>query len=247
MPQTRIIGFCGIVDLPLHQNLKKVLDEDEPSDVEETRRQRLVRQSKHLLSPAGKAVLASASSFLTFSKSKRDMRKEKKAEEKNAEEKRIMMLDAHANPINDGWMFSDFFLFHGLFRGLGAQQLWLSCESPADLIAKYQTYEHGVSSNRRVVLDEEILAKSAKYDNFRKLEKDDVLQGFRDNFKSECRQASELGQAVLLIILGHGKEDHGIVVGDPEANPVALLRPRDIAVTARETGVQLTVMMNGCQ
>lgn len=39
-----------------------------------------------------------------------------------------------ADPENDGWFFSDFYLFHHLFKGVGAHQICLTSEHPEDLI-----------------------------------------------------------------------------------------------------------------
>ncbi|KAA6406711.1 MAG: hypothetical protein FRX48_09434 [Lasallia pustulata] len=61
----------------------------------------------------------------------------------------------NASPDTDGWLVSDFFLFHHLFRDTALEQHWLTCVSPATLISKYGQYTHGDphSEDRRTVLD----------------------------------------------------------------------------------------------
>lgn len=64
----------------------------------------------------------------------------------------------NASPGADGWIFSDFFLFHHLFRGTAKQQYWMTCVHPEDLIKKHGEFAHGDprTHDRRIVLDASI-------------------------------------------------------------------------------------------
>lgn len=61
----------------------------------------------------------------------------------------------NASTIQDGWFFSDFYIFHHLFQGTATEQHWMTCVGPALLIEKYKEYVHGgaINGERRVVLD----------------------------------------------------------------------------------------------
>ena len=184
--------------------------------------------------------LFSSATFLLSSKSQREKRREDKTGEAGVFE------PGWAHPGDDGWFFSDFFLFHYLFRGLGANQLWLTSENPASLIGKYGQYQHGIESDRRVVLNEEILRDAVKYNNFRILKREELLQDFLHIFRSECKLARELNQSVLLLVFSHGQPDHGIVLGNPEGKPVQRLMPSHVEIIVRETKAQVTLMTTSC-
>ena len=49
----------------------------------------------------------------------------------------------HTALCDDGWFFSDFFLFNQLFRGLGKSQLWYTAVEPDTLGEAYGEYVHG--------------------------------------------------------------------------------------------------------
>ena len=59
-----------------------------------------------------------------------------------------------AAPQEDGWLLSDFYLFHHLLDGVCQTQVWYTCLDPHLLIEKYKEYAHGNPyQERRVVLD----------------------------------------------------------------------------------------------
>jgi hypothetical protein len=43
----------------------------------------------------------------------------------------------NAHPDQDGRFFSDFYLFHHLFRGTARKQYWMTCVHPEVLMSKY--------------------------------------------------------------------------------------------------------------
>jgi hypothetical protein len=64
-------------------------------------------------------------------------------------------FENQACPTEDGWFFSDFYLFHRLFQGLGTSQHWITSEEPKDLLRKYHEYLHGnPRQTRKIVLDD---------------------------------------------------------------------------------------------
>jgi hypothetical protein len=73
-----------------------------------------------------------------------------------------VQADGLASPKQDGWFFSDFYLFHHLFKDVASDQIWLTCISPEYAVNKYGEYVHGNSApnaigSRRVVLDKDML------------------------------------------------------------------------------------------
>ena len=52
--------------------------------------------------------------------------------------------NGNAGPKQDGWFFSDFYLFHHLFKGTAKTQHWLSCVDPKTLISKYRSLRAGI-------------------------------------------------------------------------------------------------------
>ncbi|KAI9861256.1 MAG: hypothetical protein M1813_005429 [Trichoglossum hirsutum] len=120
-----------------------------------------------------------------------------------------------ASPAKDGWFISDFYLFHHLFRGLGANQIWLTCLSPGGLVEKYREYAHGNRlGERRIVLDRMMLSGVLSTGNIRVVSADILCERFLATVQSECSIAEKLHQPVLLLIFGHGEENtHGVVLG----------------------------------
>lgn len=78
-----------------------------------------------------------------------------------------------ASPTKDGWLFSDSYLFHKLFSVVeSSNQIWLTSEDPADLVAKYREYAHGdLKQDRRVVLNEDLLEGVQQAGNVRVVER----------------------------------------------------------------------------
>lgn len=111
--------------------------------------------------------------------------------------------DDNAGPLRDGWFFSDFFLFHHLFRGTASEQYWMTCVDPRHLIEKYKEYAHGDprSNDRRVVLDSsmkedvnDVLVFNGK----------DLLERFLSYVTNISKQVKNTNRPILVLIFGHG-------------------------------------------
>jgi hypothetical protein len=182
--------------------------------------------------------------------------------------------DSGAAPQDDGWFFSDFFLFYQmlgsrrmckfnifylLFRFPSIDtntsvaelpnQLWLSSCSPSDLIRKHECYLHGpangIAGDRRVVMNEKMLPKDEMKAGFRVFEPRDLLERFLATLKSEIEEAARTKQPILVLIFGHGeKERSGIFIGCDEGGTSKLTQARLASVLRKE--VQTTLVLTSC-
>ena len=98
-PNTRVIAVCGITDFS-----GPIPTSPSSSDTEATSSQ--PKKAGMTLLKKGKELFSSSSS-----------RKERKKQEAD----KAGIREGLASPRKDGWFFSDFYLFHHLFRGLGKQ------------------------------------------------------------------------------------------------------------------------------
>ena len=101
-PNTRIIALCGITDFIGHVPVSPSSSEsDTPTSTsrpaEKTGMASIMTKGRDLLSPS--------------------KRKERKLRKKAKRSSKAPV--GLASPEKDGWFFSDFYLFHHLFRGLG--------------------------------------------------------------------------------------------------------------------------------
>ena len=106
-PNTRIVAVCGVTDFPVRGNQDPSSDEDDGIQPP---------VGAHPISSTpktGTAAMASKAMNLFSAKQRKERKEEKKAQKKAA------APEGHASPREDGWFFSDFFLFYHLFRGLG--------------------------------------------------------------------------------------------------------------------------------
>lgn len=129
-------------------------------------------------------------------------------------------VDNSAAPDNDGWFFSDFYLFHHLFRGTAKKQYWLTCVKPQDLISKYKEFVYGDprSSDRRVVLDETFADEVRDVIVFHG---EDLLERFLSYFANICRASKDTKSPILVMIFGHGmKKTFSITIGVVNTNPL---------------------------
>ncbi|KAH8588568.1 hypothetical protein B0O99DRAFT_638995 [Bisporella sp. PMI_857] len=156
-----------------------------------------------------------------------------------------------AAPQEDGWFFSDFFLFYQMLgsRSELPNQLWLSSCSPSDLIRKHERYLHGpangIAGDRRVVMNEEMLPKDEMTAGFRVFKPKDLLERFLATLKSEIKEASRTKQPVLVLIFGHGEEEtSGIFIGCDEGGSLKLTQARLASVLQKE--VQTTMILTSC-
>ena len=106
-PNARIVAVCGITDFPVSGNQEPSSDEDDGSQPP---------VGAHPISSTqktGAGAMASKAKNLFSAKKRKERKQEKKAQKKAA------APEGHASPREDGWFFSDFFLFYHLFHGLG--------------------------------------------------------------------------------------------------------------------------------
>jgi hypothetical protein len=123
-----------------------------------------------------------------------------------------------ASPKADGWLLSDFYLFHHLFSPLNvptSTQIWLTCEELERLVEKYTEYLHGDPKNeRRVVLDRDCLPRVAQAKNLRVVPRADLLERFLSTLEEQSRLARDFDEHLLVLIFGHGDLDsHGVIIG----------------------------------
>lgn len=149
-PNTRIIGLCGIAD-----GLAPEDSSPEPAKTPASSHSKPIaidHSSWHFGKLRIKETISRKFNlFSTSCRKKRRLAKEAK--------EFLRMGPGQASPRNDGWFFSDFYLFHHLFRDAGANQLWVTCEEPNKLVQKYGEYLHGTPDDCRVVLDKIVLSK----------------------------------------------------------------------------------------
>ena len=112
----------------------------------------------------------------------------------------------NASPLEDGWFFSDFYLFHHLFRDTATKQYWLTCVKPQDLVKRYKEFAHGDprSGDRRIVLDKTF---SKEIQDILFFDPDDLLERFLGYTTDACKNAKDSQQAILILIFGHRQED----------------------------------------
>ncbi|MCJ1271269.1 hypothetical protein MMC22_011169 [Lobaria immixta] len=119
----------------------------------------------------------------------------------------------NAHPKADGWFFSDFFLFHHLFRGTAKQQYWMTCVHPEDLIKKYGEFAHGDprTHDRRIVLD-----ASMKDDvkDILVFKGNDLLERFLSYVSEASMKVKGTTRPILVLVFGHGVKDiYSITIG----------------------------------
>jgi len=146
----------------------------------------------------------------------------------------VSLQEGRGSPKQDGWMFSDFYLWLHLLSGLSKSEKWLTCEDPKHLLDRYiqgdkfngmasgqsltyktrtqyswaHGYLHGDPfEQRRVVLDH------GNVDSIRaKLTQTNRGAVLRDTFLKEldktCAQAAENAEPVLVMVFSwiHGRD-----------------------------------------
>ncbi|KAF5863482.1 hypothetical protein ETB97_009983 [Aspergillus alliaceus] len=122
-----------------------------------------------------------------------------------------------ASPSEDGWFISDFYLFHYLLSPAFPRppnQIWLTCEDPGTLVAKYHEYLHGDSEgDRRAVLDSQRLPDILEAGNLRVVPRDILLERYLNTLQEQAAEAALLGEQLVLLIFGHGTSEYGVEVG----------------------------------
>ncbi|MCJ1228936.1 hypothetical protein MMC12_005600 [Toensbergia leucococca] len=122
-------------------------------------------------------------------------------------------FEDNAHPKRDGCFFSDFYLFHHLFRDTAAHQFWLTCVDPKELAEKYREYAHGdsASGDRRVVLDHGMLDQ---VQDVHVCCPDDLLDEFLTCVANASNQVKGTDRTTLILIFGHGiKIENSVSIG----------------------------------
>lgn len=128
----------------------------------------------------------------------------------------ITNIVGYASPELDVWFVSDFFLFNHLLRKAPvANQIWLTCCEPKDLVEEYTRYAHGNPfRERRVVLEERLLNDIYAPGTLRVVAPNVLLDRFLITVKEECEAAVKNNQNVLLLVFGHGDQStYGVTIG----------------------------------
>lgn len=149
-----------------------------------------------------------------------------------------------ASPKEDGWFFSDFYLFHHLLRGVGSSQNWITSEEPEYLVQRYHQYLHGNPHKpRKIVLDQKIVSEG-KLGKISVFPRQNLKSNFIQILKAECSEAEAKGDPVLILVFGHGDEhNYGITIG---TGAVAKLKISNIRSAISNYKVQVTFLSTSC-
>jgi hypothetical protein len=148
-----------------------------------------------------------------------------------------------ADPTEDGWFLSDFYLFNHLFKGLGKSQQWLTSVDPDKLVQQYGEYVHGNPYHtRRVVLDSNQLPHDVRVVPEARL-KSSFLSSLQD-----IRAKVKAKEHVLIMCFAHGDSvNYGVSLGS-EHNPDCLVEPKDMRTALGQVlpDVEVTVFLTSC-
>ena len=111
----------------------------------------------------------------------------------------------NASPQKDGWFFSDFYLFHHLFRGTAQKQYWMTCVDPGILVKKYSKFAHGdpKKADRRIVLDVSFKDEVADVKVFKP---EDLLERFASYISEASKEVIGTNRPILILMFAHGIE-----------------------------------------
>ncbi|KAL8856123.1 MAG: hypothetical protein Q9178_007248 [Gyalolechia marmorata] len=230
-PNTRLVALCGITDYDGPLNV--------PSDSENH------DEDRRALGKRSKTGVLKDKLAMAFSISKGKERREAKRLEKQ----QVTGKQGLASPRKCGWFFSDFYLFHHLFQGIGANQIWMTCESPDHLVKRYGAYAHGeATGDHRIVLDRTLLQQVNKFSNVRVFPSATLLEDYLRTLASELKIAAQNRQPVLLLVFGHGDPDtYGIAVGGSGAPDKApRLQTSHVIRAVGGLDVSLSMMLTSC-
>lgn len=119
----------------------------------------------------------------------------------------------NASPEADGWFFSDFYLFHHLFRGTTKEQHWLTCVLPKELVNRYEEFAYGNpgSDDRRVVLDKSMLNE---LEDIITCAPKDLLDRFLSYVACASSDVKSTLRPILILVFGHGTNtSYSITIG----------------------------------
>ncbi|KAI9766499.1 MAG: hypothetical protein M1840_006456 [Geoglossum simile] len=164
----------------------------------------------------------------------------------------ITNINGSASPAIDGWFLSDFWMFNHLFRSAPvANQIWLTCCSPKQLVERYGRYAHGNPfQERRVVLEERLLETIRGAGTLRVVEPKMLLERFVKTVEDECKEAMKAEQNVLLLIFGHGdSHSYGVTIGSNSNIDFKELSAPKLTINRLKAAIgkaQCTLLMTSC-
>ncbi|KAJ5894258.1 hypothetical protein N7495_005949 [Penicillium taxi] len=134
---------------------------------------------------------------------------------------------------SDGWIVSDFYLFHYLlspvFPTIRRNQLWMTCEDPSRLVDKYTEYVHGdPKGERRVVLDAGMLPNIDAAQNIRVVSRENLLERYLSTLREQVIEAAVNEEHLILLIFGHGTEEYGVPTGGSVIEKEPILQMKDV-------------------
>ncbi|KAL8668278.1 MAG: hypothetical protein Q9168_007089 [Polycauliona sp. 1 TL-2023] len=113
-----------------------------------------------------------------------------------------------AGPSDDGWFLTDFFAFHHLLSGLTKHQIWLHCLDLHELVQQHRTYLHGSPwKTRKVVMDHKIINGAKDLANAGSAGA--LRLKFLQALRTQCQEAAEAGDPVLVLMFGRGDRNNG--------------------------------------
>ncbi|RFU34779.1 hypothetical protein B7463_g1573, partial [Scytalidium lignicola] len=124
--------------------------------------------------------------------------------------------NGQADPREDGWFFSDFFLYHHLLKPVSSDQVWMACVSPKNLVDKYTEYLHGNANlrapvERRIVLNKKMLPEVA---DVRVVPARELLDRFISTLSESIAIARREDRPLLVMIFAHGDDaNESFVIG----------------------------------
>ena len=120
----------------------------------------------------------------------------------------------NAQPQNDGFFFSDFYLYHHMFRGAAGKQYWLTCVKPETYVKKYTELLHGhPTDERRIVLNAAISERKETSDIIT-VEPSKLGSRFLEYVANASRETKNTDKQVFVMMFGHGDEfNYGVTVG----------------------------------
>ncbi|KXS98502.1 hypothetical protein AC578_2627 [Pseudocercospora eumusae] len=175
--------------------------------------------------------------------------------------------DDTASPEGDGWFISDFYLWKHVLKGMGSEQIWMTCLDPQYLCEKYVLGGHGANKSwsdgyihgrptaeRVVVLDEATLPFAKK--DLKLCKETSLLNEYLETLESKFADAQKTNRPIVLLMFGHGDiENCGdkkgglqIAIEDPSKASQAdfLTADKIVDIHSRYPEVRLTLFMTSC-
>ncbi|KAL4926766.1 uncharacterized protein BDV17DRAFT_293117 [Aspergillus undulatus] len=159
--------------------------------------------------------------------------------------------DQAASPQDDGFFFSDFYLFYHLLHPVNTHsmsQIWLTAESPEGLVEEYGELAHeNPRGERRVVLDSALLPGIANTGNIRVVDPAMLLDGFVKTIQEQAKLAHKNSETLITLIFGHGqKGTFQIELGGDKKPGKPYLFFMDLLKRMLPRDTNITLLMTSC-